>query len=470
MTGLLRQCRVAALKRRARLTLGGFKASALFGCAVFFSAPLHAQLSLPEVNVTRSLSGQFIVTSGKSMSPLATMPLIATNTDFVRLEPALLAVSAERIKQALWRELDIDLSVPWRGKIFLTLHPAESLDENVTIISEHFTDGWDYRVALPDVLSRARFVRAMTAVVLLEFANRGVGARSAEIPAWLTDGLSQQLLATGSFETVLSSPFRTVNGLLESRTVVTRHGIDPLAGVRRVLRDHSALTFEQLSWPTDAQLSGADDGVYRASAQLFVNELLKLEGGPADLRAMLQLLPRYYNWQTAFQNAFRADFAHPIDVAKWWALQTMDFAGRSPGPTWTPAVSCEKLDQILSVAVDFRTSSNALPTHAEVTLQAVIRNFDSSCQTVILQTKLRELELVQLRMAPPLAVLTAEYRAAIADYLGGHREQASRFRFGNASSPAFPEANTQETVRKLDALDARKRTIELAVKPDGWRS
>ena len=36
-----------------------------------------------------------------------------------------------------------------------------------------------------------------------------------------------------------------------------------------------ALTFEELSWPTDAQVSGADGGVYRASAQLFVNDLLK---------------------------------------------------------------------------------------------------------------------------------------------------------------------------------------------------
>ena len=81
-------------------------------------------------------------------------------------------------------------------------------------------------VALPDVLPRTRFVRALTGVVLLEFANRDAGARSAEIPAWLTDGLSQQLLATGAVEIVLSSPGRTVNGLPESRTDRdrTRHG------------------------------------------------------------------------------------------------------------------------------------------------------------------------------------------------------------------------------------------------------
>lgn len=441
------------------------------GCAMIVfgiscgNAP--AKLSLPDMNVTRSISGQFIVTGSRTLPPLAATPSIATNANFIRLKPALLAVSAERIKQAVWHKLGIASGAPWRGKIFLTLHPARSPDGEVTVTSEHFADGWDYRVALPDVLSRARFLRAMTAVILLEFANRDGHDHAAEIPAWLTDGLSQQLLATGPVEPVLSSPIKTVNGLLVSRMDVLRRGLDPLADVRRVLRDHPALTFEQLSWPTKAQLSGADGGVYRASAQLFVSELLKLKNSPADLRAMLQMLPRYYNWQTAFQHAFRADFARPLDVEKWWALQVVNFMAYSPGPTWTPAVSRIKLDQILSVAVDFRTSSNALPVHAEVSLQDVIRSFDSARQTAILQTKLRDLELAQFRMAPLLAALTAGYRAAIADYLGEGDEGKTRFRFfSRHSSSGSPAVSAHDTLQRLDALDAQRRKIESAIKPD----
>ena len=111
-------------------------------------------------------------------------------------------------------------------------------------------------------------------------------AAEAEIPAWLTDGLSQELLATAWQEIILSSPNKVMNGLPVTRTVKTTRGMDSLAGARRVLRDHATLTFEQLSWPTGAQLSGADDGVYRASAQLFVNELLGLKDGRAHLRAI----------------------------------------------------------------------------------------------------------------------------------------------------------------------------------------
>jgi hypothetical protein len=456
-----RDCPSATLKREFQR-----EASVLLA-ALFLSVGARAQPVLPNPNAMSSVSGQFVVIGNRAVSPLFVAP--PTNADFIRLEPTLLAVSAERIKQALWRELGIDSGAPWRGKIFLELHPAASLDENVTIVSEGFADGWNYRVALPDVLSRTRFLRAMTAVILLEFANRGAGTHAAEIPAWLTDGLSQQLLATASAETLLSVPLKTVNGFLESRTDAIRRGLDPLAGAREALRDHPALTFEQLSWPTGAQLTGADGGVYRASAQLFVNELLKLKNGPANLRAMLQMSPRYYNWQTAFQNAFRADFAQPLDVEKWWTLQAMDFVARSPGPTWTPAVSCAKLDQILSVAVDVRAASNALPTHAEVTLQAVIRNLDSVQQTAILQTKLRELELAQLRMAPPLAVLTAEYRAAIADYLGESSEKSPSIQSGKVLSPSPRNAGAQQTLQKLDALDARRRAVESATKPDVWR-
>jgi hypothetical protein len=435
-------------------------ATVLFG---IFCGRVSALPLLPDMNVTRSISGQFIVTGDRQVSSF----LGVTNSDFVRLEPALLAVSAERIKQTLWGKLGINSATPWRGQIFLALHPARSLDEDVTIISERFADGWDYHVVLPDVLTRSRFLRAMTGVVLLEFANRGAGVRSAEIPAWLTDGLSQQLLEPGMVEVILSSPARAVDGLLESRMVATQRGVDSLASARDVLRDHSALTFEQLSWPTGPQLSGADGGVYRASAQLFVNELLKLKNGPAHLRAMLQMLPRYYNWQTAFQGAFRADFSRPLDVEKWWALQVVSFIAHSPGQTWTPAVSREKLNQILSVPVDFRAVSNALPAHAEVSLQAVIRNFDSARQTAILQTKLRDLELAQFRMARSLAVLTAEYRAALAGYLG--QSSAPAPHLGRLSSSASQKVGARATLKKLDALDARRRTIESAIKPDVWR-
>jgi hypothetical protein len=439
-----------------------------FGCAAALLAVCccraRADFSLPGKISAHSVSGQFIVSGADDISALAASPAIATNADFVRLEPALLAVSAERIKQSLWRELKINPNLPWRGRIFLTLRPARSLDDDVTVVSSPSFAGWSYQVRLPDVLPRARFARALVSVLLLEFANRDAQSHSAEIPDWLADGLSQQLLAENSSEIILSSPDKIINGLEQTRLVRIEKGIDPLANARRVLRNNSVLTFEQLSWPTDAQLAGADGGVYRASTQLFVNELLDLKNGPSHLCVMLQKLPQFYNWQTAFQKAFRAEFRRPLDVEKWWALQVVSFAARDPGPQWTPAVSRGKLDQILSVPVDMRAASNALPAHAEVSLQAVIRNFNSARQTEILQIKLRDLGLAQFRMAPQLAALTDAYSRVLAAYLGENNHALSSPRW--QKNPGSKKAGAPETLKKLDALDARRRTIEDAIKPD----
>ena len=441
-------------------------------CLVIFSMAVRAQVPPPDTTSARSVSGQFIVTSAPSPAAragLAARPEIATNADFVRLEPALLAVSAERIKASLRRELDLNPNAPWRGKIFLALHPAQSTDEDVAIVSERFAGGWNYQVRLPDVVPRTRFARAMTGVLLLEFANRNARAHSAEIPAWLTDGLARQLFADDWQKAILSSPGEMVNGLSVSRTVTTTHGLDPLAGTRRILRNYPALTFEQLSWPTGAQLSGADDSVYRASAQLFVNELLGLKNGRAHLRAMLETLPDCYNWQTAFQSAFRENFPRPLDVEKWWALQVVGFAARDPGPMWTPAASRDRLDEILSVPVEMRMASNTLPAHANISLQAVIRNWDPPERDAILQTKLRDLELAQLRMAAPLVGLTDGYHRTLADFLDSGSRAASRLLFGKHTPVPPSKTAMNDTLKKLDALDAQRRAIESAIKPDVLR-
>lgn len=409
--------------------------------------------------VADSVSGEFVVSGAPEFSRLALLPEVMTNRDIIRLEPALLAVSAERVKDLLMQKLGLNPNEARGGKIFLSLHPAQSLDEAVDVFPSRFENVWVYHVLLPDVLPRERLVRTLTSVLLMEYANRAGGARAAQVPSWLVEGFARELLAEDWEGLVLSAPDKTVNGLPLNRLDLTESGIDPLADARRILQTYSVLTFGQLSWPTEAQLSGEDGGVYRASAQLFVDELLNLPHGSARLRAMLQLLPRYYNWQTAFDAAFRGQFSTPLDVEKWWALQTVVFDARSPGPQWTATVSREKLDEILSVAVEYRSASNSLPVPAAVSLQEVIRNFDAKWQSQILRLKLRDLEIAQFRMAPSLAVLTAGYRNALADYLG---EAPVTTRLVVSRRFTSKPVSARETIRKLDALDAQRRSIAIA--------
>jgi hypothetical protein len=426
----------------------------------------HGQNFSLDKNVTRSISGQFIIYASPQVSKLSRLANVAADTNFVRLEPALLAVSAERIKDSLWRRLEIKPGTPWRGQIYLAVHPARSLDEEVNIISKRLAGGWDYRVELPDVLERTRFTRALTGVLLLELANRNAQSHSAEIPPWLADGFAMELLAAGSPEFVLSVPDKLVNGLPVTRINATQHGLDPLAGAQRVLQNRPPLTFEQLAWPSGAQLAGTDGGAYRATAQVFVSSLLDLKNGAAQMRVLLESLPHFYNWQIAFQSAFRANFPHPLDAEKWWALQLAAFTVRDPGPLWTPEASRARLDQLLTVPVEARAGSNSLPAHAEISLQAVIRGMNFDQQVTILRTRLNDLGLAQYRMTPQFAALTAEYRRILANYLGENTVTIT------ASTRQRPPVHNPSgtiaarTLKKLDELDARRRNMASTVRPE----
>src|SRR5262249_24589527 len=110
--------------------------------------------------------------------------------------------------------------------------------------------------------------------------------------------------------------------------------MNPVAGAIQTFRSGSPLTFDQLSWPTEEQLSGSGQSVYASSAQLFVSQLLHLKRGPQAFQAMLTKLPDYLNWQLAFLDAFHAHFQNALDVEKWWALEMVQFTGRDLLHLW----------------------------------------------------------------------------------------------------------------------------------------
>jgi hypothetical protein len=432
-------------------------------CAVsaglmFSLAAAHGESFAPTA-ATESVSGQFSVsTDGGSAFIFPRPERAGTNDGLLHLNPALLAVSAEHFKNALWPKIGLDLAAPWSGKIFLVLHPARSPDEPARLVIQPFLKKWNYRLELPDVISADRCARALCSVLLLETANRNAltAGRSAAVPDWLVAGMGRQVLNNAETPLLFSAPTKAVNDLPQLRTVEKRRGLDALAGARDTLKNSRALTFDQLSWPTDAQLAGADGGVFFASAQLFVAELLALDGGPKKFRALLSALPAHENWQTAFFDAFHENFRRPLDVEKWWALRVLAFAAHDPGPRWTVAASRERLAAALAVPVTVRYATNALPGYSEISLQAVIRNFTKAEQVEILSRQLNDLQLTELRLAPPLNGLAAGYVKIVSDYL---KSQKRIFPF-RWIGPAT-------TLQRLDAQDVRRRELEarLAASP-----
>jgi len=426
----------------------------------FSTLSAKAQPGLPGVFLSRSFSGQFVVltTPAAVRSPLASG--LENDTNFVRLAPTLLPVSCERIKQLLWKELKT--TSPWRGKIFLRLYPTGSADDPVTIESEQFRDGWQYRVSLPSLSQRERYVRAIVSVLLLEYANREARQRSAELPTWLVEGFTREILASKQLEIILPPPQTSDSGLRMTTLVMNTRDANPLANAHAQLCTGSPLNFQQLSWPAGQQFIGDQGELYRSSAQLFVHQLLNLPEGAACMRTMLEQLPLFYNWQFAFLHAFREIFPQTVDVEKWWSLQLVHFTGRELSERWTAEESWQKLDESIRSAIQFRVGTNEQPLEADVTLQAIIRDWAPTRQMAALDSKMRELQMLRPRLVSELGPLVDEYCQVIAAYIQNLNHPGFALPFGKY-------ANSRRTVNqvllRLDDLDARRVLLRPTSKP-----
>jgi hypothetical protein len=410
-----------------------------------------AQPLMPEITVTRSTSGQFIAQREPLMPPSPVAGSLANNQNYAKLESSLLPVACERVKNYLYREIGAPLT--WRGRIVVGLYPAQSAQDRVTVTPEQFTDGWQYHVMLPNPVERGRYVQGLVQVLLLEMANRGTRGRTAEIPIWLSEGLSQQLLYAYTNQIFVPTPENTSGSIKMAVINIDARRQNPLALAHQRLRGGTALTFQELSWPSSEQLSGEGWDLYAASAQLFVVNLLSLPGGADCLRQMIAELPQFYNWQFAFLDAFRAHFQRPLDVEKWWALQVVRFTGLELTETWPAAESWQKLNEIIRPRVQIRAETNDLPMQAEVSLQTMIRDWEQPRQAQTLRLKLSELSVLRIRIAPPVVPVLDEYRQTLMLYLQ-KLDQAGSFPLFRKK--ADEDRAAQEAIARLDALDAQR--------------
>jgi len=228
-----------------------------------------------------------------------------------------------------------------------------------------------------------------------------------------------------------------------------------------VVRSGGLLTFTQLSLPTDAELSGANHERFQACSHLFVRELLRLRGGREALRDMLERLPQHLNWQTAFLRAFEARFPRLIDLDKWYTLTTTHVSGRDNASIWPVETALARLDEILSTTVQVRAGTNDPPLSAPVRLQRILVELEPARQTPVLELKRLQLEMLQGRTTPELAVLIGDYLQAIDACL-----RRSRAATGRRNVPAGKSVATPEILRRLDMLDQRLEVIRTKPAPD----
>jgi hypothetical protein len=418
---------------------------------------MPGQAGSPANRPVRSVTGQFIISDSRpAVGSGATPGPARTNQNLLALEPAFLAVTCERLKQALYADLGV--TAKSRGLIHITIRPVRSPGKDIAGTTERFGNNWIYRLELPPEVERRRLVRLLVQVLLQEMANRNATDHLAEIPAWLTEGLAQQLLNSREVEIILPPPDQSFGALKLGATVFQARQRDPLEVARRVLRDRPPLSIADLSWPGMDQIDSDAGEAFRCSAQVFVTELLGLKQGREQLRAMVHELANCYNWQTAFLRAFSSEFPNQLAVEKWWTLQVVHFVGRDPMHLWTVAESSQKLADLLHASVAVRRASDDLPTPGAVTLQTVIREWEPLRQTATIRGKINELEMAQMRVAPPFMVLVSDYRRTLTGYLERRERAASTFAKLWLFSPSVARV-AGEATQQLDELDAQRAAL-----------
>jgi hypothetical protein len=466
-------------------------------CAWFATTVVSAQPVSPVITA-RSFSGQFMAREMRgrprwSFSPSATRVAMAGSTAFlltgpppspsaatdeIPLEPALLVVSCERVKELFLMELG--LRDEWSGKVNLIINRSLRENEEPSLAAIHGRDGWSYELELPKTIRPQILVRAVIQTLLAELANRGAASQSAEIPFWLVDGISAHLQAFNLPTFILRPNVQSAG--------YQKLTIEGMEEVRTVLRQHAPLTFQQLSWPEKSDVAGTDEAVYRSCAQLLFESLMHLDDGQACLRRMFEEMPKHLNWQTAFLLAFHSHFARMLDVEKWWGLNCVSFTTADLTAPRTAQECWHKLQDALDVPVEVQIAPARNPAPARLTLQEVILQWDAAAAQTALQRAVRELEGLQwftyrcdlnfdASDASPAAArnardmealqvdITQQFNPLVTHYLGvllSYIKQSeagglpvTEGKFHRSSLPLLKE----ETVRQLNDLDQQREVL-----------
>ena len=369
----------------------------------------------------------------------------------LELEPQLVAVTAERTKRAFLEELAVPDS--FHDKVHVLVLSRAAPLQSIRLVSHVHTDGFQYQVGLPVYLETSRLIKALVQVLLQDYSNRG-SRRSAELPTWLVEGMTRQLLSS-----VVPAP--VVN---RTPLTVERLGFDRLGATRRYFQTNNPLTIQELSFSNLSAMSDAEKVRYEASSHLLVHELIRIRGGPVLLGRFVQSLPHALNWQTAFHQVYQQYFRTPLDLEKWWMLSGLEVKQRQVRESWAVSVSLDRLDALLHVPMEYRVSTNAIPQHREVTLQEFLSLADFGVQKDILGQKLQQIFFMSVNFSPEVRSVANAYEQAIDAYL--QKRALSDYQPGLKSDP---EQRLQMLVnsasKNLDELDRAREDVRAGRTP-----
>jgi hypothetical protein len=430
--------------------------SAFFGIVLYFALTIGAADRISQfprfcptcrfhgVESFANQGGQFVV-HGSTIPFRAPAPL-TNNPAIVELEPQLIVVTAERTKRVLCQTLRA--TDDFQDKIHISVLDRAPETQPVTIVSQVHPDGFVYKGGFPARIEAIKFAKGLMQVILLEYANRGA-RRCAELPLWLVEGMTREVMTAVQPAYVLNRRPLTIETV----------GYDRLGATRPFLHTNSPLSIQELSFP---RLAGASDEArtrFGASAHLLVHRLLALPNGPALMAQFLRTLPQTLNWQTALFSVYKEHFDGPLSFEKWWMLNWVEFRKRQAPEYWPLARALDRLDALLLTSVEVRSATNNIPSQRLVTVQELLQSTDFAAQRELLGQKVQQMFFMTVNVPTGLLPLWAAYQNALESYL--QKRSLLDYQPGLKSDPEQRvQALIKSTLTDLDQLDFARSELK----------
>ena len=179
---------------------------------------------------------------------------------------------------------------------------------------------------------------------------------------------------------------------------------------------------------------------------------------------MLYELPFYLNWQSAFLNAFRAQFPRLLEVEKWWAVVLVHFTGQDPTQAWSVPVALQKLDEILHPPVLVSRERKDMPQRAKLSVQQIISDWHYLRQRITLKGVTSQLLVARFKTPPELLSLADDYRVTIENYLN-KRDQVGVSRSLPGLPPMRADLLVRDAVKRLNELDENRASLRTTNAP-----
>lgn len=423
----------------------------------------------------QSKSGQFVISWASDPLSTPSLNTLERGQGFIALTPDLISLTAERIKDGIMEALGVEDT--WRNKIRITINTGSRKTQSFVTFPTRYSNGWGYRVLLKTKISEDIWIRNLVHVILMEMVNRSSPEHMCDPPAWLVEGLRQHVVHSS-----LADHSLTVDDMIEVGGVNGRLGKpvpwfykrDSTFLAKQFLRGNNPLTAEQI-FQANSELASTPH--FRHSAHLMFAELLKTPQGVDSMHRFVELLPQYFNAQTAFHQAYHDSFPNMLELEKWWAVITASVTQFNDQRRWDMAKSLSELGAILNPQAKVAFDKESLPTWRQFVFQDILAYWRGEERIATLDHITRQLQLLKAQSVLEVIPMVDKYIAFIRDF----KDQLRRVGFSpkQKGQPILRESQAiNNGLRRLAKLEQEREAFlakykaldDLATAPDTNRS